>query len=82
MIVCRFAELGAKVVLWDINKESNEAVAGEIKGRGLLAFPFCCDCSKREEIYQTAARVRCVHSWVSQTICTFVTLKYCKLMAS
>ena len=68
MILCRFAQLGAKVVLWDINKESIEAVAGEIKGRGLLAFPFCCDCSKREKIYQTATWVRYVNSWVAQTI--------------
>ncbi len=53
-----FAELGAKVVLWDINKEANEAVADEIKKKGQTAYPFCCDCSKREDIYQTAAHVR------------------------
>ena len=54
----RFAELGAKVVVWDINKEANDGVAAEIKGKGQTAFPYQCDCSKREEIYQTAAQVR------------------------
>ena len=53
----RFAKMGAQVVLWDINKEANDAVAEEIKMKGQTAFAFHCDCSDREAIYQTAAQV-------------------------
>ena len=53
----RFAKLGAKLILWDINKEANEAVAEEIKELGKTAHPYVCDCSKREEIYRVAEQV-------------------------
>ena len=54
---CRFADLGAKVVLWDINKKSNDAVAKEIKDKGQSAYSYQCDCSKREEVYRVAEQV-------------------------
>ena len=53
----RFAELGAKVVLLDINEQANSAVADEINASGNKAYAYACDCSKREAIYQTAAHV-------------------------
>lgn len=53
----RFAEEGARVVLWDINKDGNKAVAEEIKAKGKTAHAFTCDCSKREDIYQVADKV-------------------------
>ena len=46
-------------MLWDINKEANDAVAKEITEKGQVAHAFYCDCSKREDIYHTAAQVCC-----------------------
>lgn len=58
--VCRFAGEGACVVLWDLNGEGNQAVAEEIKAKGGKAHAYTCDCSKREEIYRVAEKVRSV----------------------
>ena len=54
---CRFADLGAKVVLWDVNKKGNEAVAEEIRMKNQQAYAYQCDLSKREDIYRVAAQV-------------------------
>ena len=54
----RFAEEGARVVLWDINTGSNNAVADEIKAKGGKADAYTCDCSKKEDIYKVADKVR------------------------
>lgn len=59
-VFCRFADEGACVVLWDLNGEGNEAVAEEIKAKGRKAHAYTCDCSKREEIYRVAEKVRSV----------------------
>ena len=53
----RFAEEGARVVLWDINTGSNKAVADEIKAKGGKADAYTCDCSKKEDIYKVADKV-------------------------
>ena len=55
----KFAKLGATVVLWDINKSANDAVAEEINSKTPnKAFPYKCDCSKREEVYRVAEQVK------------------------
>ena len=55
----KFARLGATIVLWDINKSANDAVAEEINcKKPNKAFPYQCDCSKREEIYKVAEQVK------------------------
>ena len=55
----KFARLGATVVLWDINKSANDAVAEEINSKTpKRAFPYQCDCSKREEVYKVAEQVK------------------------
>ena len=55
----KFARLGATIVLWDINKSANEAVAEEINSKTPnKAFPYQCDCSKREEVYKVAEKVK------------------------
>ena len=55
----KFAKLGATIVLWDINKSANDAVAEEINSSTPnKAFPYQCDCSKREEIYKVAEQVK------------------------
>ena len=53
----RFADEGACLVLWDINKDGNQAVAEEIKAKGKVAHAFTCDCSKKEDIYRVAKKV-------------------------
>eukprot|EP00731_Ephydatia_muelleri_P010580 Em0005g1166a len=58
LIALRFSELGAKVILWDINKKAIDVLAEEIVQKGQQAFAFECDLSKREEIYRTAAVVK------------------------
>ncbi len=50
--------MGAKLILWDINREANEAVATEIRELSKIAHPYVVDCSKREEIYRVAEQVR------------------------
>ena len=55
----KFARLGSTIVLWDINKSANEAVAEEINSKTPnKAFPYQCDCSKREEVYKVAEEVK------------------------
>ena len=55
----KFARLGATIVLWDINKSANDAVAQEINCKTPnKAFPYQCDCSKREEVYKVAEQVK------------------------
>ena len=55
----KFAKLGATVVLWDINKSANDAVAEEINSKTPnKAFSYECDCSKREEVYRVAEQVK------------------------
>ena len=55
----KFAKLGATVVLWDINKSANDAVAEEINSKTPnKAFSYKCDCTKREEVYRVAEQVK------------------------
>ena len=57
-IAFKLAECGATLVLWDINEEKVRSVCDELKVLGGQAFAYGVDCSKREEIYATADRVR------------------------
>ena len=52
-----FAKLGAKLVLWDINEETNDAVREEIESMGREAHAYKVDCSKRDEIFAAADKV-------------------------
>lgn len=62
LMALEFAKLGAKLVLWDINQEANDAVRDEIKGMGGVAHSYRVDCSKKEEIYNTASEVLNKHT--------------------
>ena len=57
LMAIRFAKLGAKLVLWDINQQANDTVKEEIKAMGGVAYSYKVDCSKREEIYAAADEV-------------------------
>ncbi|XP_054845728.1 estradiol 17-beta-dehydrogenase 11-like [Eublepharis macularius] len=53
-----FAQRRCKLVLWDINKHGIEETAEECKRLGATAHAFVVDCSKKEEIYCIAEKVK------------------------
>ncbi|OWK13826.1 HSD17B11, partial [Cervus elaphus hippelaphus] len=53
-----FAKLKCKLVLWDINKHGLEETATECKKLGAKAHTFVVDCSNREDIYNSAKKVK------------------------
>ncbi|KAM6402123.1 estradiol 17-beta-dehydrogenase 11-like [Pluvialis apricaria] len=53
-----FAKRQSRLVLWDINKHSVEDTAAECKRLGATVQAFVVDCSKREEIYSAAEKVK------------------------
>lgn len=58
-LALRYGSLGATVVCWDINQQGNEETANEIKKQGIArAFAYRCDVSNRDEVLQTAEKVR------------------------
>ncbi|XP_025986216.1 17-beta-hydroxysteroid dehydrogenase 13 isoform X2 [Solenopsis invicta] len=58
-LALRYASLGATVVCWDVNPESNEQTVNEIKKSGAAtAYAYQCDVSKREQIISVAERVK------------------------
>lgn len=65
LMALEFAKQGARLVLWDINEKSNDAVREEIEAMGREAFSYRVDCSKREEIYAAADKVNIATSSAS-----------------
>ncbi|XP_078673256.1 estradiol 17-beta-dehydrogenase 11-like [Branchiostoma floridae x Branchiostoma belcheri] len=57
-LALEFGRLGATVVLWDINRDGNEATAEQVREEGGTARAYQCDCSKREEIQRVAQQVK------------------------
>ncbi|NXV73978.1 DHB13 dehydrogenase, partial [Atlantisia rogersi] len=53
-----FAKRRSRLVLWDINKSGVEDTAAECEKLGATAHAFVVDCSKREEIYRAAEKVK------------------------
>ncbi|KAJ7327159.1 hypothetical protein JRQ81_016918 [Phrynocephalus forsythii] len=53
-----FAKRQCTVILWDINKNGIEETAEECRKLGATAHLFVVDCSKREEIYKAADKVK------------------------
>ncbi|XP_071609724.1 estradiol 17-beta-dehydrogenase 11-like [Heliangelus exortis] len=53
-----FAKRRSRLVLWDINKHGIEETAAECERLGATVQAFVVDCSKREEIYSAAEKVR------------------------
>ncbi|CAH2301635.1 estradiol 17-beta-dehydrogenase 11-like [Pelobates cultripes] len=53
-----FAKLESVLVLWDINKNGVDETARECRKLGAKVYAYVVDCSKREEIYATAAKVK------------------------
>ncbi|XP_012061887.1 PREDICTED: 17-beta-hydroxysteroid dehydrogenase 13-like [Atta cephalotes] len=57
-LAIQYACLGAKVVCLDINKQTNEQTAKEIKEIGKDAYAYECDVTKREDVFAVAKRVK------------------------
>ncbi|XP_073493134.1 17-beta-hydroxysteroid dehydrogenase 13-like [Phyllobates terribilis] len=53
-----FAKLETILVLWDINKDGIEETAEQCRKLGAKAFTYVVDCSKKDEIYATAEKVK------------------------
>jgi all-trans-retinol dehydrogenase (NAD+) len=49
---------GVKVVLWDINEKNMNKVVDEIKDVNGEAFSYVCDVTNKDEVYETASKVR------------------------
>ncbi|GAB1606247.1 epidermal retinol dehydrogenase 2-like [Argonauta hians] len=54
----KFAKMDCNVILWDINKESNEETAAIIRAHGKSAHTYVCDVTSKLDIYKTADKVR------------------------
>lgn len=54
----RFAALGARVVLWDINQKAVETCGKEIAENGGRAWSYACDVTNKENVYSVAERVK------------------------
>ncbi|MDR1176765.1 MAG: SDR family oxidoreductase [Treponema sp.] len=52
-----FAGRGARVAVWDINRQNLEAVSNEGRKQGLFIKSYVCDVSRREEMYRSAEQL-------------------------
>jgi len=52
-----FAAEGARVILWDCDRDALETVGKELNERGLRCATYFCDVSNRDLVYDTAGRV-------------------------
>ena len=46
------------MVLWDINEKNMNKVVDEIKDVNGKAFSYVCDVTNKDEVYETASKVR------------------------
>ncbi|CAL1685261.1 unnamed protein product [Lasius platythorax] len=54
-----YATLGATVICWDINEETNEQTMNEIKQMGKHSvYAYRCNVADREEVFEIAEKVR------------------------
>ncbi|NXN16639.1 DHB11 dehydrogenase, partial [Indicator maculatus] len=53
-----FAKQHSRLVLWDINQHGLEETAAQCRKLGATVQTFVVDCSKREEIYSAAEKVK------------------------
>jgi short-subunit dehydrogenase len=58
LVAERFGRDGAKVVIWDVNKEALEKTADEFRGKGYDVTTDVVDVSDREAVYAAAEKVK------------------------
>ena len=54
----RFAQLGCRLVLWDVNKAGNEDTAAQCRKFGATAKCYEINLCNREDIYKVADQVK------------------------
>lgn len=64
----QYAALGAKVICWDVNEQTNSQTVKEIKQNGGSAFGYVCNVVKREDILELAAKMRKDHGFIEVVI--------------
>ncbi|CAL7940438.1 unnamed protein product [Xylocopa violacea] len=57
LIALRLANLGAIVVIWDVNKEGTEETVKLVEATGGTCYGYVCDLCDREDVYKKAAQV-------------------------
>lgn len=58
-VALKLAPLGVTLVLWDIDDEGNKETSRLAQQNGAnRVFVYHCDCSRREEVYEQADKVR------------------------
>lgn len=58
-VALKLAPLGVTLVLWDIDDEGNKETSRLAQQKGASrVFVYHCDCSRREEVYEQADKVR------------------------
>lgn len=58
LLTLRFAQLGARLVVWDVNEKANKETAQLVRDRGGEATAYTVDLSKREDVYRVAEKVK------------------------
>lgn len=54
----KFAQRGARVVLWDIDKQALEETTAQMTAVGAMVFSYVVDVTDRDRVYEVAARVK------------------------
>ena len=67
-LACRFAGLGCRIVIWDINAAGMSETAARVKKIGATVFTFQVDISDRQAVYETAARTKQIAGPISMVI--------------
>nr|XP_033334922.1 estradiol 17-beta-dehydrogenase 11-like [Megalopta genalis] len=58
LIALRLANLGATVVIWDVDKAATEEAVKLVQAAGGSCYGYVCDLCDREDVYKKAALVR------------------------
>ncbi|XP_076648153.1 estradiol 17-beta-dehydrogenase 11 [Halictus rubicundus] len=58
LVALRIANLGAIVVIWDVNKEGTEETVKLVQAAGGTCYGYVCDLCDREDVYKKAALVK------------------------
>lgn len=58
LLALRFAKLGSKLVLWDVNQKGNEETKNMVQELGAEVYAYTCDITRREEVYRLAKQVK------------------------
>ncbi|KAH8241607.1 hypothetical protein KR026_004457, partial [Drosophila bipectinata] len=64
----QYAQLGATILCWDVNEQTNNQTVKEIQAKGGKAFGYVCNVTKRDELIELAQKVRKEHGFVSVVV--------------